>query len=470
MSSRVAAFVVALLSLLTAPTFAVDFGNVMPLGDSITAGFYVDGGYRHPLYTVLSAGGHTLDFVGTVSNWPTATLTSAGQQYHEGHSGYIIDGSQAGAPRTGLYENLANWIGNSGANRPDQILLMIGTNDMNVGYQVNTAAARLDALIDRIYALEPDVRLVLGSVVPSSHAATEANVQALNTSIPALVAEHRAAGQDVWFADLYNAIDVRTDLADTLHPNQQGYDRLGNAFAQAMVGAGSSQIMVAGVHISSQQTGFATAAAYVADIRNDDLIDTNSATLKSWGRDVTPFFETSSLNDGTGHTSTSSRGTYLPATFSGGRLPATYTFYLDTDTNTLGYDISSVVSYAGWNENGSALGDQKYELLVSYTGDDSFTSLGVFEYSPFDSSDTAAASATRMALTSNTGLIASGVDALQFVLMDHGYKNVNRSIDGTVYFEIDVFGSPTVPEPSTALLSLFGFGTASLLFFSRRRR
>jgi lysophospholipase L1-like esterase len=459
------------LSLLTSSTPAVDFGDVMPLGDSITAGFYVNGGYRDPIYTLLSAQGHTLDFVGTVNNWPTAALTGAGQQNHEGHSGYIIDGRGPGAPRAGLYENLGSWMGPSGANRPNEILLMIGTNDMNTGYEVAKAPARLDALIDRIYALEPGVRLVVGSVVPSSHASTEANVRSLNASIPGLVAKQRGAGRDVWFADLYNALDVRTDLGDTLHPNPQGYTRLGGAFARAMQNAGSPQITVTGVNVSAETdnsvaAGLATAGAYAPDIRADDLIDTHSATLKSWTRNVTPFFETTTLNDGVGHTSTSSIGTYLPATFSGGRLPATYTFVLNTDTNSLGYDITSIVSFAGWNQNGAALGDQKYELLVSRVGDDAFQSLGVFEYSPFSSSATAEAGATRMALASNTGLIARGVDALRFVLMDPGKKT---GIDGTVYFEIDAYGMATVPEPSALLLSLLGCSPLGLLLFARRR-
>jgi hypothetical protein len=39
--------------------------RVMPLGDSITDGFNVPGGYRVDLWQKLVAGGRTVDFVGS---------------------------------------------------------------------------------------------------------------------------------------------------------------------------------------------------------------------------------------------------------------------------------------------------------------------------------------------------------------------------------------------------------------------
>ena len=461
--------------------FGVDYGDVMPLGDSITAGYFVDGGYREPLFEQLGAAGDTFQFVGTGSNWPTTALTEAGQEKHEGHSGYIIDGSATGAPRTGLYENAASWMGTTGTNRPDVILLMIGTNDMNVGggYEVDGAPARLDALISRIAdkttGLEPNAKLMVASVVASKDATTEANVRAFNTKVPELVAQHRAAGENVFYVDMYNALDATNDLADSLHPNQAGYDKMGEAWSKAMSASSGPAITTTGLNVSSTMAkDFATANHFADQIRSDDLIDASSSTLASWSRadDKAPFFGQDRLNDGEGHTDSAgeSQGTYWPEDFGDSRqqLPVTYTYNLDTTENTLGYDLHEICSYAGWNENGAALGNQKYELLVSTVGDDSFTSLGIFEYSPFEDDDPNAASATKMALTSNTGTIARGVDAVQFVLMNHGKSNVNAGIDGTVYFEIDVLGVATVPEPTS--VALLGIGGLCLLGLYRRRR
>ncbi len=460
--------------------FGVDYGNVMPLGDSITAGYFVDGGYREPLFEQLNATGDTFQFVGSGANWTTPALIAAGQQHDEGHSGYIIDGSAADAPRTGLYENVASWMGPTGANQPDMILLMIGTNDMNVGggYKVDEAPGRLDALISRIAdkttGLQPNAKLMVASVVASKDATTEANVRAFNAKVPELVAQHRSAGENVFFVDMYNALDATNDLADSLHPNQAGYDKMGEAWYKAMDASSGPTIITTGLNVSSTTAkDFATAAHFADQIRSDDLIENGSSTLveAKWPEGKAAYFETSPLNDGQGHTTTTSQGTYWTETMGDEEkhLPVTYTCTLNTTENTLGYDLHEICSYAGWNENGSALGNQKYELLVSTVGDDSFTSLGIFEYSPFEDDDPNAASATKMALTSNTGVIARGVDAVQFILMNHGKSNINASIDGTVYFEIDVVGVATVPEPTS--VALLGIGGICLLgLYLRRRR
>ncbi|MEA1950838.1 MAG: SGNH/GDSL hydrolase family protein [Planctomycetota bacterium] len=214
--------------------------DIMPLGDSITAGYFVDGGYRAPLFERLNVDGYSFRFVGTQSNWPTAALTAAGQQFHEGHSGYIIDGRAGDAPRAGLYENMANWIGPGGANRPDVILLMIGTNDMDFGdgYRVGEAPARLDSLItlisDTTTGLEPDAKLLVASLTPSTDSTSEANIQAFNAQVPGIVDQHRAAGENVYFVDMYEALDPAADLGDWLHPNPSGYTKMGDIWNSAV--------------------------------------------------------------------------------------------------------------------------------------------------------------------------------------------------------------------------------------------
>ncbi len=209
------------------------------------------------------------------------------------------------------------------------------------------------------------------------------------------------------------------------------------------------EIIVTGENVFFASSSQPTAAYYTPQILINDLIDTSQPSLLNWSRDKTPFFESTTLNDGIGCPPTGgTKGTYLPATFDGGRLPATYTFNL-AGTSSLyvqGYNITEIRSYAGWNANGSALGNQKYELLVSTIDTAEFISLGTFTYAPFNSSDPNAASATKMVLTaSGGGAITTRVDAIRFVIMDHGYKNGNTSIDGSVFYEIDVIGHANNP-------------------------
>ncbi|MET1073917.1 MAG: hypothetical protein ABWY11_14825, partial [Umezawaea sp.] len=70
----------------TAPAQAAESNGgvrVMPLGDSITDGYNVPGGYRINLWQRMAAAGQTVDFVGSGVNGPAAL----GDHDHEGHSG-----------------------------------------------------------------------------------------------------------------------------------------------------------------------------------------------------------------------------------------------------------------------------------------------------------------------------------------------------------------------------------------------
>jgi len=223
-----AVWIAGVLGLTPHVLHAANLGTIMPMGDSITLGVPVAGGYRDPLYTLLTGRGDTFTFVGSQTGYATDTLTTAGQAHHEGHSGYVITN---GTGRAGLDENLASWIG-PGKQNPQKILLMIGSNDINLGYDMPNAPARLNDLITHIYALLPDVTLYVASIIPMS--GHEADVQAFNAAIPGLVEGQRALGRDVRFVPMYEALNINTDLADGLHPNAQGYQRMAQAWDTAL--------------------------------------------------------------------------------------------------------------------------------------------------------------------------------------------------------------------------------------------
>src|SRR3954463_9160069 len=71
--------------------------RVMPLGDSITEGTQVPGGYRIGLWQRLSGAGYRIDFTGTQLNGPAAL----GDHDHEGHPGCGIH------PTAGGYDKMA---------------------------------------------------------------------------------------------------------------------------------------------------------------------------------------------------------------------------------------------------------------------------------------------------------------------------------------------------------------------------
>lgn len=180
--------------------------RVMPLGDSITDGFNVPGGYRVNLWQRLATGGYTVDFVGSGFNGPTAL----GDHDHEGHSGWRIDQIDA---------NIVGWLQTY---TPRTILLHIGTNDMNQNYNIATAPARLSALIDKIRANAPAVELFVAQITPESDPTLASRVQAFNAAIPGIVA---GKGSLTHLVDMYSAITT-ADLADGVHPNATGYDKM----------------------------------------------------------------------------------------------------------------------------------------------------------------------------------------------------------------------------------------------------
>ncbi|GAA2364516.1 lipase [Catellatospora methionotrophica] len=188
--------------------------RVMPLGDSITDGFNVPGGYRVNLWQRLAAGGHTVDLVGSGFNGPAGLP----DHDHEGHSGWRIDQLDA---------NMLNWMRTYA---PRTVLLHIGTNDVGQNYDLPNAPARLSALIDKIRLLGPNTEVFVAQVTPRSNATEEARSLVFNAAIPGIVAQK---GSRVHLVDMHSPLTL-ADLADGLHPNQAGYDKMAAVWYSAL--------------------------------------------------------------------------------------------------------------------------------------------------------------------------------------------------------------------------------------------
>ena len=64
--------------------------RVYPVGDSITWGTTAAGGYRSPLYQKLTNAGYEVDMVGSSKDFADKVLRDAGEEHHDGHSGWTI--------------------------------------------------------------------------------------------------------------------------------------------------------------------------------------------------------------------------------------------------------------------------------------------------------------------------------------------------------------------------------------------
>ena len=183
--------------------------RIMPLGSSSTvgAGSLRTAGFRGPLEDLLARDGISFDMVGSQRSGPL----SMADPDHEGHGGWTMDRMQP---------NLAGWMTSQ---KPDIVLLQVGTNDLISGVGAAITADRLDAMLRTIRATSSAYVVVAGVWAP------------LRTRLPArtdyarlaaaVVDRHRAAGEPVTFVDTSTLLGP-TDLYDGLHPAASGYRKI----------------------------------------------------------------------------------------------------------------------------------------------------------------------------------------------------------------------------------------------------
>ncbi len=190
--------------------------RVMPLGDSITDGYNVPGGYRIDLWQSLEERGDRIEFVGSQENGPPELP----DRNHQGHSGWRIDE---------LHRRVGDWLD---AAEPDVILLLIGTNDIVQGHSLDTAPTRLDRLIDEVLRHRPQAQIFVGSIPPIDAPDLNARVEAYNQAIAQQIQARQSQGDRLIFVDLYSGL-TPNDLADGIHPNRQGHRKIAEMWYQA---------------------------------------------------------------------------------------------------------------------------------------------------------------------------------------------------------------------------------------------
>jgi lysophospholipase L1-like esterase len=191
--------------------------KVMPLGDSITEGTQVPGGYRIGLWQRVVSGGYRVDFVGSQFNGPS----NLGDHDHEGHPGWRIDQIDA---------NINPWLLRF---QPHTVLLHIGTNDVLQNYNVSSAPSRLSTLIDHITSTVPTAEVFVAQLTPLSNSGQENAVRTFNAAIPGIVQSKVNSGKHVHLVDMHSAVGTG-DLTDGIHPTAGGYDKMAAVWYNAL--------------------------------------------------------------------------------------------------------------------------------------------------------------------------------------------------------------------------------------------
>jgi lysophospholipase L1-like esterase len=232
--------------------------RIMPLGDSITAG-YVDNyswktpftfGYRGRLHTLLTRAGYDFQFVGESSEpfdgqlgvpkiVTVPDLRPLGQNRHRGYGGSVIGNLIQGMPKTN--GGLAAWLK---ADQPDIVLLMIGINDIahfgNVGEPV-PAEQNLQHLVQTIVDTVPAAHVIVAQIAPYQTGQNTDSVQRYNafikkTLVPLFVNQGRSVHTVDQYANFLTAngkVD-KSLYANIAHPNQTGYARMAKTWFQAI--------------------------------------------------------------------------------------------------------------------------------------------------------------------------------------------------------------------------------------------
>lgn len=225
----------------TAPVASALSGTVRVLcvGDSITQGLTGAttrlGGYRQRIDEIRGTLPFTFDFVGT------QTYGSFADNQHAGRSGWVIDNRINAGSLSGhtLGSTNAGDIGDElAAVDPHIVAVMLGINTLNAGADSvvlsrDAATDYLQLLLD-IQSLKPNARIVVIPLPLTTGAGNrESRRQAFNIALGAVVVAARARGIIISVADTANLL-LAGDLFDGLHPNDSGYQKLGDAIAVAI--------------------------------------------------------------------------------------------------------------------------------------------------------------------------------------------------------------------------------------------
>ena len=200
--------------------------KILAFGDSITSGEYptepTPGAYRIQLSNNFDAYDLSVDFIGSQVN----EGTNLDDAEHEGHPGWTINELTALLDE-GLLKNY----------KPDIVLLMAGTNDiLRSSDNASKVIKDLNQLIDRLKDEFPDAQILVSSLAPldsSIKGEKRANiVEEVNAWLPALAAKQ---GQQVTYVDAGGSIEPSDLVADGIHPNEEGYQKIGNAWFDAII-------------------------------------------------------------------------------------------------------------------------------------------------------------------------------------------------------------------------------------------
>lgn len=191
--------------------------RIMPLGDSITKGsLSTDGaGYRSFLRKMLKDKGFDVDMIGSLSNGDME------DNDHEGHSGEYL-------------RNISEYYLNSIDALPNVVCLHAGTNNMDKELDLEESPSIIEAIIDGVMEKSEGVTLLVAPVIWANNARMNRNTNTFNKKLEAIISDRQDDGKQILSVPMNI---TKSDLTDMKHPNDQGYEKMANAWYDAILDA-----------------------------------------------------------------------------------------------------------------------------------------------------------------------------------------------------------------------------------------
>ena len=196
--------------------------RILPIGDSITWGHgSSDGnGYRLRLLNLLS--GYSVTYLGHL------------------HSGDMKNNNNEGYQAMEINE-IKTYVKGNGtlAQRPNLVLILAGTNDINHDHAASTAPERLGSLIDLITTECPEAAVIVSEITPIWGADHQARVDVFNAALQGIVAMRNSSSStntSVLALKMSSYVSAN-DLGDGLHPTDIGYQKMANGWKDGIMQA-----------------------------------------------------------------------------------------------------------------------------------------------------------------------------------------------------------------------------------------
>lgn len=234
--------------------------KIMPLGNSVTRGSMCTNGdiytcvridddqaigYRHKLYNLLNNAGYSFDFVGS-QQYGSAIMSDPD---NAGFSG-IRDEKLADLMQTGTSTHTGKVTPGAYMNSfpADIILLHIGTNDVLAGdYNSDGVARILDAVKSYESSSGKPVLVFLAKIISRADYAcnTHSGTVTYNNNLVTMAQSRINNGDHIVLVDMEcgAGLNYYNDLADQVHPNQTGYNKMADKWFAALHGYNNAPVV-----------------------------------------------------------------------------------------------------------------------------------------------------------------------------------------------------------------------------------